>query len=303
MSSPETRDIERRGLYESIAVSVLLGVLALVWGLIVQSRVLVFDGVFILVGIGLTLLSLAAASAAASPPSKRFPYGLQAAAPLVIGFQGVALTGTLIFATFDAVMIIRDGGSYVSPEAVGLYGGLAMLGSILIAVRLGRLGRAGNSDIVAAEALHWRTSAGLSAVIAIGGVVGLLLEESRWQAAVSYVDPVLVIVACVLLAPVPVKMVHGSGLELLGASPPDRIQRLIDLAIAEVRSTYDLPEPAVAATKLGRRLFVEVGFLVPDDWRVADEDAVRRDLSARLIEIPLDVWALIELTTDESLLE
>ncbi|MCC6495939.1 MAG: cation transporter, partial [Propionibacteriaceae bacterium] len=56
------------------------------------------------------------------------------------------------------------------------------------------------------------------------------------------------------------------------------------------------------ATKLGRRLYVEVDFLVAaGEWDVSEEDRVRRSLISALTPLGLEVWASVELTTDPDL--
>ena len=123
---------ERRALHESIAGAAVLGALAVVWGIAAQSRVLLFDGAFILLGIVLSALSLMAARAAADVPSARFPFGKAAVTPLAIAVQGVALLGTLIYAAVDAVAVITAGGADVEPGTVLAYGLITMTCSYAI---------------------------------------------------------------------------------------------------------------------------------------------------------------------------
>lgn len=291
---------ERRALRESIACSAALGALAIVWGVVVESRVLLFDGVYTVLGILLSGLSLLAAAAAHAAPTRNFPFGKRAATPLAIGVQGAALFGTLIYAAVDAVTVIRGGGVDVSPVTVLAYGLVSALCSLAVVWRLARLSR---SELVAAERTQWRAGAMLSIVIAAGGAIALWLDGSRWDAAVPFADPVLVLLACVLISPVPFRLLRSAGLELLEAAPPAGVQREISGAISAARELFDLPEPHVAATKLGTRLYLEVVFVVDGDWQVADEDAVRHAIIDRLRLLGYDVWANVELTADVSLAE
>ncbi|VXA99567.1 hypothetical protein ARTHRO9V_10157 [Arthrobacter sp. 9V] len=48
----------------------------------------------------------------------------------------------------------------------------------------------------------------------------------------------------------------------------------------------------IRSGKVGRKLYVEVDFVVPgSEWNVAEEDAVRRAVVAALEPLGLDVWA------------
>ncbi|SKB10164.1 cation transporter [Aeromicrobium choanae] len=286
---------ERRALRESIAYSAVLGTVAVLWGVLADSRVLLFDGVYTVLGILLSGLSLLAAVAAGAAPTRRFPYGKQAATPLAIGLQGAALLGTLLYAAADAVIVIRAGGADVGPGVVLSYGVLSALAALLVWWRLSRIC---DSELVGAERAQWKAGALLSAVIAVGGAVALGLDGTRWDAAVAYADPVLVLVACVLIAPVPYRLMRSAVMELLEAAPPADVQEAVAAAVQHARTEFGLPEPRIAATKLGGRLYLEVVFVVDGSWLVSDEDAVRRAIIERLASLPWDLWANVELTTE-----
>lgn len=294
------RSPEKRALRESIASSAVLGAVALAWGVAAQSRVLLFDGIFTVLGILLSGLSLLAATAAAAPPSRNFPFGKKAATPLAIGVQGAALLGTLLYAVVDAITVIRGGGADVAPGTVLAYGILTTALSLLVIWRMGRLS---SSELVQAEQAQWKAGASLSAVIAAGGAIALVLDGGRWDSAVAYADPVLVLVACALIAPVPLRLLRSAGLELLEGAAPADVQAAVADVVARARAAHTLPEPAVAITKLGNRLYLEVVFVVDDTWAVSDEDAVRHAIIDELRPLGYDIWANVELTTDVHLAE
>lgn len=291
---------EQRALRESILASAILGAVALTWGVAAESRVVLFDGIYTVIGILLSGLSLLAAAAAGAAPTRRFPFGKKAATPLAVGVQGAALLGTLLYAVLDAVTVIRGGGADVAPGAVLAYGVLTTVLSFLVIARMGRLS---GSELVQAEQAQWQAGASLSAVIAAGSAIALLLQGGRWDEVVVYADPVLVLVACFLIAPLPFRLLRAAGLELLEAAPPPAVQDEVAGAVAEVRASFGLPDPYVAATKLGGRLYLEVVFVVDDSWSVSDEDAVRHGIIDRLAPLGYDVWANVELTTDVGLAE
>ncbi|MET8519212.1 cation diffusion facilitator family transporter [Nocardioides sp. NPDC004968] len=291
---------EQRALRESILASAVLGAVALIWGVVAESSVLIFDGIYMVLGIVLSGLSLLAASAARAAPTQRFPFGKKAATPLAIGVQGAALFGTLLYAATDAVAAIRGGGTDVAPETVLAYGVVSGVVSLFVVWRLRRLS---GSELVMAEVSQWRAGTLLSGVIATGGAVALWLDGGAWEDAADYADPVLVLIACALIAPVPFRLLRSAGLELLEGAPPPVIQTEIAAAVGEVRAAFGLPDPYVAATKLGGRLYLEVVFVVEPGWEVAEEDAVRHAIIDRLAPLGYDVWANVELTTDVDLAE
>ncbi|UZN03103.1 cation transporter [Cellulomonas sp. S1-8] len=291
---------ERRAIVESIVGAGVIGTGALVGGVLVQSRVLIFDGAFVVLGIVLSAMSLVASRAAAAAPSARFPFGKQAVTPLAIAVQGAALLGTLVYAAADAVIVIVAGGADVAAGVVVAYGLASLVASLLIERRVRRL--APDSDLVAAEAAQWRAGAVLSLVYAAGAGVALLLSALRWDDVVRYLDPGLVLLACLALLPVPLRLLRAAALELLEAAPPAHVAQALADAVAHVRAEHGLGEPLVRATKLGERLYVEVDFVVePGTWDVSGEDRVRRAVLDRLEPLGYELWANVELTTDPRL--
>ncbi|WP_449385944.1 cation transporter [Cellulomonas soli] len=300
MAEVDARALERRALIGSIVGAGVLGTLALVGGIVAQSRVLLFDGAFVLLGIVLSALSLSASRAAATAPDARFPFGRQAITPIAIAVQGAALLGTLVYAAADAVTVIVAGGSDVAAGAVVAYGVLSMLASLALVRWLART--APDSDLVAAEVAQWRAGALLSLVYSVGAAVALLLAAWSLDDAVRYADPVLVLLACVLLVRIPLRLLRAAGLELMEAAPPADVAAAIDREVRRVRDEFDLPEAIVRATKLGERLYVEVDFVVAAGvWDVSGEDRVRRALLRGLETLGYELWATVELTTDPEL--
>ncbi|WP_344789906.1 cation transporter [Gryllotalpicola daejeonensis] len=291
---------ERRVLTASLLGAGVLGAAAVVWGLIADAGALVFDGVYTLAGIALSAASLLASRAAASAPSRRFPFGKQAAVPIAVLIQGAALGGTLLYAAVTAVQTIVAGGSRASQTVLLAYGLLSAVYSALLVLALRQLAR--RSDLARAEIVGWRAGTVLSLVVTVGGAAGLALERTAFRSLGVFIDPALVLIAVAIVAAMPVQLVRAGLHELLeGAPPPDvlaRIERVVD----EARTAFGLPTPLVRSTKLGRRLYVEVDFVVPHDrWNVDAEDHVRRAIVDRLHELPFDVWASVELTTDDDL--
>lgn len=291
---------ERQALVGSLAVSAVLGTGALVWGVAASADVLVFDGIFTLAGIALSALSILASRTAAQAPSRRFPFGRPAATPLAVAMQGAAIAATLVYAVVDAVATIVRGGSAAAPATLVAYGAASGVVAWATAAWIGRV--APGSDLAAAEAVAWRAGAALSAVVVVGGLVGVLLVHTGHHGAAVYVDPVLVLVAVAGVAALPLRMIRESMHELLEGAPPADVDAAIRAAADAARERFGLPEPVVRATKLGNRLYVEMDFVVAEHaWEVDAEDEVRRLVLARLVELPFDPWVTVELTTDPGL--
>lgn len=291
---------EARALRLSVYASLLVGVVGVVWGLVADARIVLFDGIFTIFGTALSGLSLLASWAAGLEPDERYPFGREAVIPVAIVVQGAALTATLFYAAFDSISLLLAGGTDAAPASVVGYGVLTLV--VAIAVMLGLPRLAPRSELAAAEADQWKAGALLSAIIAVGAAAATGADTLGWDAVVRYADPVLVLVAVAVLAPVPWRLLTSGGREILEAAPPAEVSRGIEAEARRIAGEFGLGEPIVRATKLGRRLYVEVDFLVgAGEWDVSEEDKVRRSLIAGLDPLGYDVWANVELTTDPDL--
>lgn len=291
---------ERAALLESAVAAAVLGTAAVVAGLVSRSAVVLFDGLYTLAGIALVGVSALASRAAASRPSGRYPFGRHAATPLAVVVQGAALIATLLYGAADAVGALLARGSDADPAIMIGYGAASAAVSALVAWRLRR--RAGDSALVDAEVVSWWAGAAISLAVGLGGVAAAVLAGGGRDTAAGYVDPVLLLLVVLLVARLPVRLLRDGMHELLEGAPAPDVDAAVRAAVDAARAAFGLPEPLVRATKLGRRLYVEVDFVVePHRWDVDAEDEVRRAVVGRLRDLPLDVWATVELTADPGL--
>ena len=284
---------DRAVLIRSIVATLALGVLGVVWGILGGSRMILLDGVYAIVGIALSVLLLRASALATRGPTRRYPYGLAAATPLAIAIQGFVLLGALLYAAVEAVAVIRGGGSGVAAGWAMVYSLVAAGASIVVWRWLASV--AGTSDVLISEAAAWRVGMLRGVFMVVGFGVMALVERSGWSALTPYVDPVMVLVSCVMLVPGPLDMVRTTIGELLEAAPPAATQEAIRSALDATRAEFDLDKPDLYTTKVGPRLYVEVDGTAGPDVTIAQEHQVRESLRARLDELPYEIWLNVEL--------
>jgi predicted Co/Zn/Cd cation transporter (cation efflux family) len=289
---------EALGLRISAAAALGLAVVGIGWGLAAQSQVILFDGVYSIVGFVLSWFGLRAAALVAAGPTQAYPFGREALAPLVVAAQALVLAGTFGYAAIDAVGVIVTGGSETEVGSALVYSVLSLAAAVVMSRVLLRW-RA-TSDLVAAELDQWRAAVVLGVAIVVGFTAAVAMQRTSWAHLSPYVDPVLVLVAAVLILPTPVRMLRTSFRELLEGAPDESVTGPIHAAIDEVRASFGLPAPTTRIGKLGGKVYVELDFLVDadGDWRVDDADRVRRALIAALARPGRLLWVNVELHTD-----
>jgi cation diffusion facilitator family transporter len=281
----------------SLVATAVLGVLGVVWGWLAGSHAILFDGAYTGLGLLLSALSLHASRIVTAGPTRNYPFGREALAPLVIMIQGIALLATLGYAVITSVLTILAGGSEVEALSGMVYG--AVTGVIAVGVWLFLRRQAGYSDLVKAEAAQWLAGLGLSAgmLVAFGAAAVLEGTELAWLTA--YVDPAVVIVAGLVLFAIPLAMVRETVRELLEGSPPASVEGPVQAIVDAVSAEHGLDAPTVRMSKLGAKLYLEVDYLVEAGrYDTAFADRVRQALKAALEGQPLDVWLNVDLSTD-----
>jgi cation diffusion facilitator family transporter len=290
---------ERQALVASMAVAFALAVLGVVVGLLTASQMILFDGIYSFLGIALTLLALRVSHVVEEGPTPRYPFGRESLTPLVIGVQGMALLVTCVYGAVDAVLTILDGGSQVALGWAVAYGLVSFFVPIAFWWWLRRA--APGSELVGAEAAQWKVG-GLLGLGLLGGFsVVLVLQGTSKEGWADYVDPVMVLVSCVVLLPTPLRMLRVTLWELLERVPPSPVREPVKAAVEEVRAEFGLGAPYLRLNKVGRKLYVEADFLVDPSMTVGEADAVRRAIRDRLQQLPYELWLNVELSADETL--
>lgn len=290
--------VERRGLIASAAASGAVAVVGITAGVVADSQIILLDGFYALLGLLLSWLGLYAGRLIEAGPTDRYPFGRETLAPLVVGIQGLVLLGSLGYAGLEAVQTIAAGGAEPAAGLGITYGALTLAASVLLAGWL--RARQQGSDLLAAEVTQWRASAVLSAALLAGFAVAWLLVSNGFERAAAFVDPALVLVAIALLGPTPLRMIRSSLRELLEATPDEAVRRPVEDAVTSLRQRHGLPEPTMRLGKLGRKLYVELDFLVGvhDGWSVGDADRLRRELAMALQQPGRVLWLNVELHAD-----
>lgn len=289
---------ERGVLGRSIAVTAVLGALGVAWGIVTGSQMILLDGVYAVIGIVLSVLLMRASALAAEGPTSRYPYGREGVTPLVIGVQGFVLLATLVYAAVEAVYTIRLGGSEVEAGPAVVYGVVTTAASIVFWRWIEA--RSANSDLLVSEATAWKVGALRGVGMSLGFVVLWILTDSSWQRVAPYVDPVMVLITCVVFVRAPLHMVRSTVWELLERAPAAAIQEPVVAVVRDVFREFDIDQPVVRMTKVGPKLYVEVDGLAHPELSIVDEHRIRTELHRRLEQVPLDLWLNLELAPHQA---
>jgi cation diffusion facilitator family transporter len=297
---------QRRLLLFSVWASAGFAVFSSIWGIISGSSMIVFDGLYSFVSIGLSGLAVLALRFVRRGADERFPWGREAAEPLVVILKAATLGALCVYAGVGGVVDLLGGGQEVEVGWAIVYALIATAASFTVGLVLRRGTRSESEqgpgkDLVRSEAAEWLGDALLSAGVLIGFLVALLLMSRGRSDLAAYVDPGMVVLVSAAFLVVPFRLVIGGMREMLSMSPPEEVQSRLREVVDDVGQHYGLPESFLRAAKVGGRMDIEVDYVVGPESSVvtvADCDAVRSDLHERLTALGYEKSVVVAFTTD-----
>jgi cation diffusion facilitator family transporter len=287
---------EERALKVSGAGAFLLAVLGIGFALHNGSEAILLDGIFSTLGFFMALVTLKVSRVVRRPDDEVFQFGYAHFAPLINVLKSLMMTLLCVFAGLSALATLIDGGQPLAVGSALLYAVLATLIGVGLFAYLRSAARSARSPLVALDARAARMDLFLSAVVLASFVLGWLALDTGFERWVNYLDPGLVLLLCLLVLPVPLKILWENGREALLLAPDAEIQRSVTEIIREALRDYPVADHRVRMLKLGNVLAVTL-HLQPEPSlkieRVADLDRVRfaieEALQALDYEVGLDV--------------
>jgi len=296
MANDPSRD--RRLLMVSVWASVGFAVLSSVWGVLSGSSMIVFDGLYSFVSVGLSLLAVMALRAVRRGPDARYPWGREAWEPLVVVVKALALAALCVYAMIGGVSDLLAGGRDIATGWALVYAVVATVGGVVVTLLLRRHR---GTDLVRAEAAEWLGDTVLSIGVLVGFAIAFVLVATGNGSLAAYVDPAMVVLVSAAFLRVPARLVANGLREILSMAPPDATQAELRACVDQVREQFGLQESFLRASKVGGRVDVEVDYLVGGEstvCTVADCDRVRQALHDRLTALGYGRSVVVAFTAD-----
>jgi cation diffusion facilitator family transporter len=271
---------ENMALVISAIAAGLFALAGIIWGLWVDSLVILFDGAYSLVSLLLSLLSLYAARIIRRPACEEYPFGLAAVEPLVIAVKGIVIALVCLLSMISAVVSLANGGRAVNADIALIFAAVSVVGCLVVWLYLKWAGRHSPSGLIVAEHSQWLMDTALSVAVLAGFGVAWWLERSVWAPMAVYADPVMMVAISGWFIVVPVKMAAGAVRELLLAAPSEALVEEVHEAL---KCEGIIPQQ-VKMAKVGPRLMLEIN--LPRNWPGKIE-SLKRNLIHDLDELPI----------------
>lgn len=262
----------------------------LVLGLLVGSLVIVFDGVYSLVSLLLTLLSLAVSRFIERPSKRQFPFGKAVLEPVVIAVKGSVILAIVSVSLYSAVTAMFTGGREVDASIATLFGVVNVLGCGYAWWHIANKSKRFSSGLIEAESKQWQMDTLLSVAVTLGFVAAWLVSISPFALYAVYADPMMMILMSFYFIKVPLDMLLGAVRELLMMKPDEAICNAVDKEVSALDKQVSQQLKVAAVTKVGRELRVNLDVHSKGKQvEVAELDKTRRVLKDKLSKLSLDL--------------
>ncbi|SPJ33949.1 cation diffusion facilitator family transporter [Kushneria phyllosphaerae] len=294
--------LEQQTLKRSIAATLCVSVLGIVFGLISGSESILFDGMFSAIDSVMSALSLFVARLAMRDSSDRFQHGFWHLEPLVAALNGAILTLLCLYAFLNAVQgIIKGGHTLAFGPALGYALVVAVICLVMYRMEK-RVNARIDSVFIRIDAQSWLMAGLITLALIAAFALSLVLERTAWVIYTPYVDVVLLAVLTLCFLPVPIGIVIRAMKEVLLIAPRELDQQ-VHAVMESVMQRDGLRHYYSHVARTGRGNFIEIHILTTPEFAanagVATLDDVRTQIGAALSIAPQQRWFTVCFTADE----
>ncbi len=292
---------EQRLLKLSIAVTIGVASVGVVFGLLSGSMSIVFDGVFSAIDAAMSGLALFVSRLVSRvAENRRFQFGYWHIEPMVLAFNGGTLMLLCFYAFLNSIDSLLAGGRQLNFDWAMAYAaavGVVAFGMFFYARHRNRqIG----SDFVRLDVQSWLMSAAITSALLLAFAVAWCLEGTRYAHLTPYADLLILAVLSLILVFVPIHTVRRALTEILLITPPEldaRVRQVLD----EVVARHGFKTYTSYVAKVGRAQFIEIHVAVPPESpidSVGEADAIRREISEAIGGEGPHRWITIDFTAD-----
>ncbi len=293
---------ERNLLLNSVIIAIIFAFAGVIVGFYAKSQTIIFDGLYSLISVLLSFISLSALNFMSKKDHKNYPYGKDAVEPLVIILKYSFILIFIIGSIISSTLIILNGGKIVNLDISLIYSSFSTILCLFMYILFKIKSKKINSGLLNAETSQWAfdTIASLSVLITFSAVF-FMEKYNLFTFLVPYVDPTLVIILSLFFAKVPIAFIKSSLKEVLFMAPEKNISTDVENIIFKIEKKYMLKESFLRVSKIRKTLWVELDFVVDNNskiYSIQDQDLIRKEISQKIDSLKHETWLTVSFTLD-----
>lgn len=299
---------EQAVLRLSITMTFVVAAAGIGVGLASGSASIIFDGIYSLTDAVMTSVALLVSSLITQRLSERrqarlvqrFTMGFWHLEPMVLGLNGILLSGAAIYALVTAVSSLLTGGRELDFSRAILYAVVVLIVAVGMAIHNRHANRTIRSNFVALDVQGWTISAALTGALLVAFIFGWAIQGTGLAHLSPFVDPAVLALVCLIVIPLPIPTIRQALADILLITPPD-IMAEVETVARDTVARHGFLDHRAYVARVGRGRQIELYFIVPpgqpprplEDWdAIRDQigDAIGGDIDNR--------WLTIAFTTD-----
>ncbi|TNH39173.1 cation transporter [Paracoccus haeundaensis] len=299
---------EQAVLRLSIAMTFVVAAVGIGFGVASGSASIIFDGIYSLTDAVMTSVALLVSSLITQRLSERrqarlvqrFTMGFWHLEPMVLGLNGILLSGAAVYALVTAVGSLLTGGHPLQFGRAIVYATVVLIVAIGMAIHNRHANRSIRSNFVALDVQGWTISAALTGALLAAFVFGWAIQGTALAPLSPYVDPAVLALVCVIVIPLPVPTIRRALADILLITPSDMLAE-IDAVACNVVAQHGFLDHRAYVARVGRGRQIELYFIVPQGQppRPLEEwDAIRDQIGEAIGGDITNRWLTIAFTTD-----
>lgn len=282
--------------------TLFFAVLGIAWGWTVKSEMILFDGMYSLGGVILSLLALMGSIYINKKDYEKYPFGKKMIEPLIVIIKSLAIFIMCIYSLTGSIKELIAGGNEVQYGYALIYALISTLGCGIAYFFLKKKGKAINSSLVNIESSQWLMDTLLSMGVLVGFLIANIIKHTEFIWFNRYLDPLMVIICSSVFIKMPIKS-FGDGLkELLEFKADDSITLEIDKLVEGIEREYKFEDTITRVSKTGNDLRIEIDFIYNEESNIKalDEmDSLREKIFNSLSHINYEKWLNVSFTKDK----
>ena len=292
---------EKNMLAFSAAGGLFFAVLGIAWGVIVKSDMIMFDGLYSLISLFLSILALYISNYIKKADFDKYPFGKGALEPIVVAFQSIVLIVMCLITLTDGIKELVAGGNDVDTGLALAYSFISSIGCAVSYYILNKNGKKISSEIVNAESNQWLMDTILSLAVLVGFVFVMIISKTDYAHLTRFIDPLMVIVSSIFFIKVPIKTLIQCFGEIINKNADKDINDKIYTIVKDIEEEYKFEDSITRVSKVGRELRIEIDFVFNEESRLKEleeMDKVREEVYVGIKNIKLNKWLNVNFTAD-----
>ena len=300
MNARKRRIEERKLIKLSILSGSILTLWAIVVGILVDSKSIIFDAMFSMVGLSLSGVSLLVTDFVRKPDDTILPFGRSQFEPFAISIQSTIIILVCIYSLATSIIDIMNGGKVVELGIALPYLITSIIACFLFWLYFKRKAKEISSEYIRIESTEWQLDALLSMGVLLGLSMAYLFKSTRLEYLIPYLDPAMVVIISILFLRVPIQTLWKNIRELLQFAPDDDVEEQIHIKSEALAAKYGFSQTLVRVSKTGGSYNIEIDFLLSKKmgaYTLNELDDIRQELYEQ-IHGDYGMWLTISFSTE-----